>query len=106
MIDHGLNKKQLQSIQSIISDYVSVIDKVVIFGSRATGTYKNYSDIDLVLYGKIEEKIVDRLWTNFYESNLPYKVDIHSYELIKSSPLKNHIDTVGKVLFDNAKIDD
>ena len=55
MIDHGLNKKQLQSIQSIISDYVSVIDKVVIFGSRATGTYKNYSDIDLVLYGKIEE---------------------------------------------------
>ena len=98
-IDHGLSKAQLLSIKNILNQCTSRIDRVSLFGSRAKGTYKNYSDIDLVLYGDISDRQVDRLWTDFYESNLPYKVDINAYQSISYPPLKRHIDHFSRTLF-------
>lgn len=98
-INHGLQDKQLNIIKEILKNFASSIDKVCLFGSRATGSYKNYSDIDLVIYGDISDKNIDRLRTIFFESGLPYKVDINAYHLINYPPLKNHIDGYGKILF-------
>ena len=78
---------------------VPKIEKVSLFGSRARGSFQNYSDIDLVLYGDIEEKTVDLLWTAFYESYLPYTVDLKVYQDISYTPLKEHIERYGKTLF-------
>ena len=75
------------------------VESVALFGSRATGTYKSYSDIDLVLYGKLDEATLDRLWTCFQESSLPYKVDVKAYEMIHHPPLKEHIDRFARPLF-------
>ncbi len=61
MLDHGLNKNQLGMIVDILSQNVPNIDKVSLYGSRATGKYKDNSDIDLVLYGDIEKAKADRL---------------------------------------------
>ncbi len=97
--EHGLSISQLETLKTILNQCPFVIEKVSIFGSRATATYKSYSDIDLVLYGSISESGIDRLWTLFNESNLPYKVDINAYHLIHYPPLKRHIDQFGKVLF-------
>ena len=97
--EHGLSISQLQTLKTILNQCPFVIEKVSIFGSRATATYKSYSDIDLVLYGSISESGIDRLWTLFNESNLPYKVDINAYHLTHYPPLKRHIDQFGKVLF-------
>ena len=75
------------------------IEKVSLLGSKATGTYKSYSDIDLELYGNIDEAKADRLWTCFSESLLPYKVDIYIYRHINYPPLKRRIDQQGQILF-------
>lgn len=104
MPDHGLNKNQLHIILDILSQNVSGVDKVSLYGSRATGKYKNNSDIDLVLYGDIDEVRADRLWTCFSESMLPYKVDIAIYRHITHSPLKRHIDQQSQLLFTKEQI--
>ena len=99
MFNHGLNKKQLDIIKKNINQYVSNVTQVNLFGSRAIGNYKDYSDIDLVLYGDIDDKDCNKLWTIFYESALPYKVDIINYKNIVCIPMKRHIDTYSKILF-------
>ena len=103
-LDHGLSKRHLETIKRILAPYSSRITRVALFGSRATGNYRSNSDVDLVLYGDLEEEWVDRLWTLFSESSLPFSVDVKSYELIEYRPLKEHIDRVGKLLFTQGEL--
>ena len=98
MPDHGLSEEQLILIRDIIKEFAPAVESVSLFGSRATGSHKSYSDIDMVLYGDIEESAVDCLWTCFHESSLPYKVDLVAYRLVKYPPLKAHIDRFAKTL--------
>ena len=102
--DHGLSTRHLETIKRILAPYSCHINRVALFGSRATGNYRGNSDIDLVLYGDLEEEWVDRLWTTFNESNLPFSVDVKGYELIKYRPLREHIDQVGKLLFTRGEL--
>jgi predicted nucleotidyltransferase len=97
--DHGLTPAQLSRIKEILAHFAVHLDWVALFGSRASGAYRPSSDIDLVLYGPIDEKNVDRLHTLFMESTLPLKVDIVSYQNLNHAPLKRHIDQTGVTLF-------
>ena len=94
-----------KSMKSILHECPAPVESVSLFGSRATGTYKSNSDIDLVLYGDIDSASIDRLWTLFHESSLPYKVDITAYQLTNYPPLKAHIDSLAKVLFTQAELE-
>ncbi len=102
-INHGLSHGHLEIIKKILKPWAHQINRVALFGSRATGKYRDNSDIDLVLYSNADDpldtKIMDRIWTLFNESSLPYKVDINAYELITYPPFKHHIDEVNRVLF-------
>jgi len=104
MNNHGLNKEQLNIIKEILRPYAQDIEKVGLFGSRATGKYRPNSDIDMVLYGDIDEKTLDHIWTLFEESLLPVKLDVAAYNLIDYPPLKAHIDEVMKVLFTHKEL--
>ena len=98
-IDHGLSAAQLRLLQTILEDRAPAAESVSLYGSRASGTYRSYSDIDLVLFGDVAEETIDRLWTCFHESSLPCKVDVNAYHLISYPPLKAHIDRCAKPLF-------
>jgi predicted nucleotidyltransferase len=98
--DHGLSPAQLGRIKDILALFAAHLDRVVLFGSRASGAYRPSSDIDLALYGPIEEKEVDRLRTLFMESALPFRVDVVSRQTLNYAPLKRHIDQAGLTLFE------
>jgi predicted nucleotidyltransferase len=98
-INHGLNKFQLNTLRNILSPFKKQIESISLFGSRATGNYRPNSDIDIVIYGTIDAKTIDRIHTLLNDSNIPYKIDVQAYNLIDYTPLKNHIDTNMKVLF-------
>ncbi len=96
---YGLREVDINSINSIFKNH-SDIKKVILYGSRAKGNYKPYSDIDLSLVGdnldfskqfKIEMELDALL--------LPYKIDLSILENIKNENLINHIDRVGKVFY-------
>ena len=99
MGDHGLTERQLQIIADTLRPYAKKITTIGLFGSRATGTYRENSDIDLVLYGTLDENDVDHLHTLFEESSLPVKVDVMAYHLIDYPPLKAHVTAVMRPLF-------
>jgi predicted nucleotidyltransferase len=98
MIDHGLLGRHLAMIAEVLVPFAEAIESVGLFGSRATGTQKPGSDINLVLYGPLTEPMVDRLWTRFLESLLPFPVDVVAYSLITEPALKKQIDAVMRPL--------
>lgn len=94
MSKHGLTSEQITVISQIFEPFADKIEIVGLFGSRAQGTYRDNSDIDLVVKGTLNEKDIDRLYTLFDESILPFQVDINAYNLLDYAPLKDHIDAV------------
>ena len=96
----GLKEKTIQSINGVFAQYLA-IEQVVLYGSRAKGTFRNSSDIDLTIIGeqltlsellKIENQIDDLL--------LPYKIDLSQFEKINNPDLVAHVKRVGQVFFD------
>ncbi len=104
MPDHGLSLQQLQIIRDILTPYAALITRVGLFGSRAKGTARPNSDIDLVLYGPVSEAVADRLHSLFDESALAVTVDLLVYDRIDTPPLKSHIDQVMQPLFEQAEL--
>ena len=103
-MNHGITQNDLQTIKNILASNCQNIEKVCLFGSRATGRFTKTSDIDLVLYGDISEQESDRIYTCFYESMIPHKVDIVAYQHIAHPPLKKQIDKEMKRLFSNEQL--
>ena len=68
----------LKIVQDILRDHLPPDVKVWVFGSRAAGTTKHSSDLDLALEGadKIDRKVRGALEDAFEDSDLPYTVDI------------------------------
>lgn len=96
---YGLLERDLKCILQAASNYPE-IREVIIFGSRAMGNFKTGSDVDLALKGKIDRKTVNRLSDDLNEAQpLPYFFDVISYEDISNHELKDHIDAVGKRIY-------
>lgn len=100
MSDHfGLSATERELLRNILSSAAQRIERVAVFGSRATGRHRLNSDLDLVLYGSADEAICDRLWTLLQESSLPFSVDLVCYAAINNPALRAHIDAVARTLF-------
>ena len=95
----GLTDRDMKTLQDIFKKYPDV-KKVFVFGSRAKGTYKQGSDIDLVIMNEgVQDTFIRTIKSDFEESSLPYIVDLVNYPTLKHPELKNHIDRVGVPLF-------
>lgn len=73
------------------------IEKVLIFGSRAKGTYHNGSDIDFAVWTEDHENFF-RVSSELDELPTPYKFDVVDYKNLIHDGMKNSIDKDG-VLF-------
>jgi len=95
----GLSKKEILKINSVFEKFPQV-QTVVIFGSRAKGNHKTYSDIDLTLIGKnISQKILYNIQLSLDDLYLPYAFDINIKEKITNSDFVDHIERVGLIFY-------
>lgn len=94
-----LTERERQIVGDVLSPFADRIKRAAVFGSRALGTARPASDIDLVLYGDLSEADVARLWTLFDESSLAVSVDVVDYARLGQQPLTRHIDAVAQTLF-------
>jgi len=101
---YGLKQEDINCIQSILSKYQEV-DSARIFGSRANGNFRNGSDVDIALKGeKVDFSIVLKISTELNEETMmPYRFDIVDYNSISNPDLKEHIDRVGRVIYNYFK---
>jgi predicted nucleotidyltransferase len=95
----GIPSDTYQRICKIFETF-STIEKVIIYGSRALGTFTHGSDIDLCLIGEeITDDIILAVKLDIDSLNTPYFFDISVFHLVSSEQLINHIDTYGQIFF-------
>jgi predicted nucleotidyltransferase len=90
----GLTPKTLALIRAVFQRYPAVT-RVVLFGSRAKGTARPESDIDLALDGDISPDTVSRIASDLDDLPLPYRFDIKALGSIQHSELRRHIHRLG-----------
>ncbi len=94
----GLYPNSYKEILSIFQNHEN-IEKVIIYGSRAKGNYREGSDIDFTLIGDLNYDEIIKLKHEFEDSNIPYLIDISIYTDLESKSLIEHIDRVGQIFY-------
>ena len=95
----GLTPKEQEILQNVFKKFDD-IKEVILFGSRALGTHKTASDIDLAIKGNVDTNTLSKLkYTLEEDTNLPYFFDVVIYDNLENLELKKHIDEFGKVIF-------
>lgn len=89
MKDKGitLQKEALDITTAILRKHLPSSCKVWIFGSRAKGLARRFSDLDLAIDANqtpLPQKTMALLLDDFEESDLPYKVDIIDWNCISN----------------------
>lgn len=97
----GLKESTIDRINAVFSQYPD-IEKVVLYGSRAKGNYREGSDIDLTLMGDaLSHTQLNRIETQIDDLLLPYTIDLSIFKHIDNANLIDHIRRVGVVFYEH-----
>ncbi|MBK7129648.1 MAG: nucleotidyltransferase domain-containing protein [Crocinitomicaceae bacterium] len=92
---YGISENSFSEILAALKSK-SNISTVKLFGSRAKGNYKSGSDIDLAVFGNLNQHDLIALSVLLNEQlPIPYKVDLVLYDQELSTDLREHIDRIG-----------
>jgi predicted nucleotidyltransferase len=97
---YGLKDEHLQTIINYV-ERCPEVERAVLFGSRAMGTYRPASDIDIALFGeRVTAGLAAALKFNIEEeTGIPYFCDFVAYPKITNNALKDHIDRRGVTVY-------
>jgi predicted nucleotidyltransferase len=99
-VSHGLPPVAVRRIREVLARFPEV-EKALLYGSRAKGSYKPGSDIDLTLMGRnLDMSILARLSDQLDDLLLPYKIDLSILNNITHRDLLAHIRRVGIVFYE------
>jgi predicted nucleotidyltransferase len=99
----GLKNEVMENIRSVFARYPQIV-KAVIYGSRAKGSFKNGSDIDLALEGNgLDLALLNRVRGDLDSLMLPWSMDICALNQIDNPDLIDHIKRVGAVFYEKSK---
>ncbi len=85
---YGLSDQDFFELQNKLIDPLKKSGAdVYLFGSRATGSYKKFSDIDIfyVQTEKLKSSVVSKILIEFEDSIFPYKIDLVNYDQLAKS---------------------
>jgi uncharacterized protein len=98
-MNHGLPEATVAKICAILARFPAV-EKAVLYGSRAKGTYKPGSDIDLTLLGNhLSSATLGTIADQLDDLLLPYQIDLSIFDQIDHEGLREHIQRVGQVFY-------
>ena len=101
----GLSQSTIATLYKIFERYTG-LEKVIVYGSRAKGTYKTGSDIDLTLVGEaLGFDDMMNIKRDVDDSSLPYMVDVSLFHQLDNPSLRDHIQRVGVVFYDRTSFD-
>lgn len=95
---YGLSDDDYRRIVDVMARR-TVVERAILYGSRAKGTHKPGSDIDLVLVGDLTWEELHRIETELDDLMLPYQFDLSLLAQIENPALLEHIRRVGKTLY-------
>jgi predicted nucleotidyltransferase len=99
-MNYGLKDSAIEKINTVFSHH-SEVEQVILYGSRAKGNYKPYSDIDFTLKGKsLDLSLKWKIENELDDLLLPYKIDMSLLRQIDNPDVVSHINRVGKVFYE------
>lgn len=100
---YGLDEEEMELLQRVFSS-IEGLEEVILYGSRAKGTYKPFSDIDITLKGsRLTEEELAEVCSKLSESSLPYFCDVSIFHHLESPSLIDHINRRGKLIYQRTK---
>jgi predicted nucleotidyltransferase len=97
-MSYGLSETHIKAIMDVLADN-NRVEQVILFGSRAKGTFHPGSDIDIALKGaELKHNDLLNLSIALDELWLPIRFDLVLYDRIKEPVLLELINRTGKVL--------
>ena len=101
-MNHGLSEITVERIRGVLSHFPEV-KKAVLYGSRAKGTHRPGSDIDLTLHCHgLGQSLLARIDEELDDLLLPYQMDLSLFASLTHPALLDHIRRVGVVLYERA----
>jgi len=92
---YGLPDTAFATIQAVIRQHKGVT-RAILYGSRAKGTHRNGSDVDITLDGNdLSFDDLFRIESQLDALDLPYRFDVSLYRELVHSDLREHIQRVG-----------
>ena len=95
----GLKDNEINALRVTLAS-IPEVEEAIIYGSRARGTNKLASDIDITLKGKsltyLQLALLDAKIDDLY---LPYFVDLSLFSMLRNADLIDNIVREGKVLY-------
>ncbi|MGV7209272.1 nucleotidyltransferase domain-containing protein [Oxalobacteraceae bacterium A2-2] len=100
---HGLKPEAVAQIAAIFARCQHV-EQVILYGSRAKGNFKQWSDIDLCMVGGgLSTTDLLRIDMALDDLLLPYQIDLSLYHHIDNPELLSHIARAGAIFYQRAK---
>jgi predicted nucleotidyltransferase len=98
MIDLGPFHQTLELLNVVFEKYPQ-ITQVILFGSRAKGTARDTSDVDLAIAGIDDDLLIESIALALDELPTPYQFDVKAFSNIHNPKLKDHIERIGITIF-------
>ena len=96
---YGLTDIELEKLKSVFMRD-SKIEKVILFGSRAKGNFKPFSDVDITLIGnELSRSDLNQVFRELDALLLPYQFDVSLWSNLKNEALLDHIQRRGIVIY-------
>jgi len=98
-LEFGLSARVLNDLRNTFAAYPE-IEQVLIFGSRAKGTFKDGSDIDLAVFAPaMSTARFAELWNRLDALPLVFKLDVLHWHTLGNERLREKITIEGKVFY-------
>lgn len=101
MMDNGLNENTVLKIHGLFEKFPK-IENAILYGSRAMGTYRNGSNIDLTLSGNLSRDNLSKITWQLDDLMLPYMIDLSILKDINNPSLIDHINRRGQIFYERS----
>ena len=96
---YGLSDIELKKLRQIYPRY-QLIDHEILYGSRAKGNHKPFSDVDISLVGaNLTRSRLNQIAFAIDDLLLPYQFDLSIFHKLTNMELVDHIRRVGISIF-------
>jgi len=96
---YGLSPELLGRLKVLFSTFPEV-ESVILYGSRAKGTHRAGSDVDITITGDaVSNAVVARIECEIDDLLTPYTFDISAFSHIDNPRLLSHIVRVGVMIY-------
>ncbi len=98
---YGIKETELDKLTTLFAQNQR-IESVILYGSRAKGNYKPFSDVDITLKGEsLTRSDLNQLSLAIDDLLFPYEFDVSIFHKLKNEKLIEHIERVGIMIYEN-----